>query len=197
MTSPPSPAEARQRLHGFAAGLGDDIATAAELGTDLILTCLGQAALSYVVARGLGVPAMGAYVVPSVPSAQLVLPRAQVPPGAGPAEILASGQQLLDGARAVYADVLPGLAARVGLPARAADEVWDGWLGQTGRPIYLGYSPAVVPRPADWARERGRRGLLVAAGPAHLAARRGAARLPRRRAASGLHRVRQHGGRRG
>jgi UDP:flavonoid glycosyltransferase YjiC (YdhE family) len=50
----------------------------------------------------------------------------------------------------VYGEVLPGLCRRLGLPPDAAETVWEQWLGYRGWPICLGYSTAVVPRPADW-----------------------------------------------
>ena len=60
--------------------VADDIAEAAQQGTDLILTCLGQAPLSLLVATAFGVPSMGVYLVPSVPTAEFPLP------GAAPAD---------------------------------------------------------------------------------------------------------------
>jgi sterol 3beta-glucosyltransferase len=136
----------------FVSGIGDDIARAAQLGTDIILTCLGQAPLSYLVASALGVPSMGVYLVPSVPTQEFALPGAATlaDDELGQLDYRAAGQRLLDGARRVYVDALPRLARRLGLSREACHTVWDEWLGQSGWPISLGYSSTIVPRPADW-----------------------------------------------
>jgi len=136
----------RRATSDFLAGIGDDIAEAAQLGTDLILTCLGQTPLSTLVAAGFGVPSMGVYLAPSVPTAEFRMP-GSAPDGV---DNLTAGRQLLNRGRALYAEILPRLGRRLGLPEAACEEVWDHWLGSSGWPICLGYSPAVVPRPADW-----------------------------------------------
>ena len=141
----------RQATAAFVSGIGEDITRAAQLGTDIILTCLGQAPLSYLVASALGVPSMGVYLAPSVPTQEFLLPGATLTAGErGRMGNRAAGQRLLDGARGIYAEVLPRLARRLCLPQVACDTVWDAWLGQSGWPISLGYSPAIVPRPVDW-----------------------------------------------
>jgi sterol 3beta-glucosyltransferase len=135
----------------FMSGIGDDIARAARLGTDVILTCLGQAPLSYLVASALGVPSMGVYLAPSVPAQEFALPGATLAGDEpGRTDHRAAGQRLLERARGIYVEVLPRLAHRLGLAQEACDMVWDEWLGQSGWPISLGYSPAILPRPADW-----------------------------------------------
>jgi sterol 3beta-glucosyltransferase len=134
----------------FLAGIGDDIAEAAQLGTDVILTCLGQTPLSTLVAAAFGVPSMGVYLAPSVPTAEFPMPGSAPAGGHGALDNRAAGRQLLDRGRTVYADVLPRLGRRLGLPRDASETVWDHWLGSSGWPICSGYSPAVVPRPADW-----------------------------------------------
>jgi sterol 3beta-glucosyltransferase len=150
-SQPASLADVREATMGFLAGIGDGITDAAQLGTDVILTCLGQAPLSLLVAAGFGVPSMGVYLLPSVPTAAFPLP------GSSPAggdrdqtDNRADGRRRLEGTRTLYADVLPPLARRLGLPQDACETVWDQWLGQSGWPISHGFSSAVVPRPADW-----------------------------------------------
>lgn len=61
-----------------------------------------------------------------------------------------AGRQILDRARNVYADVLPRLTRRLGLSPDTTERILDQWLGTSGWPISLGYSPAVVPGPKDW-----------------------------------------------
>lgn len=60
----------------FLTGLGDGIVDAVEQGTDVVLTCLGQAPLSLLAADALGLPSMGVYLIPSIPTDRFALPRA-------------------------------------------------------------------------------------------------------------------------
>jgi sterol 3beta-glucosyltransferase len=144
---PGSEADRRRSTIDFVSAISDDIVRAVELGTDVILTCLGQTPLSWLVAMGFGVPCMGVYLAPAVPTREFPMP-GSAPPDDG--DNRAAGQRMLDQARTIYADVLPRLSRRLGLPEDAGEAVWDRWFGTSGLPISLGYSPAVVPRPADW-----------------------------------------------
>jgi sterol 3beta-glucosyltransferase len=144
-----APSEGRTATRDFVSSMGHDIADAAELGTDVILTCLGQTPLSLLVAESLGVPSMGVYLAPAVPTREFPMP-GQPPDDAPDPDHRTAGRQMLARGRTVYADVLPPLTRRLRLPADSVDRVWDRWLGDSGWPISLGYSPAVVPRPDDW-----------------------------------------------
>jgi sterol 3beta-glucosyltransferase len=148
---PGSEAASRTATHDFVSSIGDDIVHAAELGTDIILTCLGQGPLSCLVAEGFGVPSMGVYLAPSVPTGEFPMPGStRAGEDLGPMRNRAAGRRVLDNARTIYADVLPRMGRRLGLPPEACDTVWDQWLGEAGWPISHGFSPAIVPRPADW-----------------------------------------------
>ena len=131
------------------AEMGDDIADAAQLGTDIILTCMGQTPLSSLVAAAFGVPSMGVYLAPSVPTAEFPMPGSAPAGDHGARDNRAAGQQLLDRGRRSTPRFSPACADGWGCPD-ASETVWDHWLGSSGWPICLGYSPAVVPRPADW-----------------------------------------------
>jgi sterol 3beta-glucosyltransferase len=144
---PGSEADRRRATIDFVSAISDDIVHAAELGADVILTCLGQTPLSWLVATGFGVPSMGVYLAPAVPTAEFPMP-GSVKPDDG--DNRAAGQRMLDQARTIYADVLPRLSRRLGLPEDAGEAVWGRWFGTPGLPISLGYSAAIVPRPADW-----------------------------------------------
>nr|WP_269327262.1 glycosyltransferase [Kineosporia mesophila] len=133
-------------MSDFLDGVADGIVDAAGQGTDVMVTCLGQAPVSLLVADALGVPSLGAYLIPSIPTDQFALPRATWS-GAGHR---ADGRRMMSGARRHYIDVLPRLARRLGLASSAVDGIWERWLGDNGWPICLGYSPSVVPRPSDW-----------------------------------------------
>ncbi len=144
---PGSEADRRQATIDFVSAISDDLVHAAELGTDVILTCLGQTPLSWLVAMGSGVPCLGVYLAPAVPTAEFPMPGSPKPDDG---DNLAAGQRMLDQARTIYADVLPRLSRRLALPGDAGEAFWGRWFGTPGLPVSLGYSPAVVPRPADW-----------------------------------------------
>jgi sterol 3beta-glucosyltransferase len=142
--------EARTATRDFVSAIGDDIAEAADLGTDVVLTCLGQTPLSSLVAEGLGVPSMGVYLAPAVPTREFPMPGSREASDDPGLDNRTAGRQILDRARNVYADVLPRLTRRLGLSPDTTERILDQWLGTSGWPISLGYSPAVVPRPKDW-----------------------------------------------
>ena len=92
------------------------------------------------------IPSLGVYLAPGVPTREFPPPGW---PGTGqpsPADNIAAGRELLARTGSLYADVLRGLRARLDLPAPTvqAPSPPDDW------PICHGFSPAVVPRPADW-----------------------------------------------
>jgi sterol 3beta-glucosyltransferase len=147
----PSGETARRRaIADFLSGIGDDLVDAAELGADVILTCQGQTPLSTLVAAAFDLPSMGTYLAPSLPTAEFVMPGATPPAGDGAPDYRAVGRQMLNRGRRLYEEALPLLARRLGVSRSTSETVWEHWLGSSGWPICLGYSPAVVPRPADW-----------------------------------------------
>jgi sterol 3beta-glucosyltransferase len=132
----------------FLEGLGEGILIAAGQGVDIVLTALGPAPLSRLAAEALGLPSLGTYLAPAVPTGQFALPGLPQPGAAGPAANLAAGRALLAGAGALYAGILPRLRDRLGLPAGGGGQAEGAaW------PICHGFSPLVVPRPADWPSE--------------------------------------------
>jgi sterol 3beta-glucosyltransferase len=153
-----SPEQARSETVRFLEGLGEGIVTAANQAADVVLTALGPAPLSRLAAEALGLPSLGTYLAPAVPTGEFALPGLPQPGETDPAANLAAGHALLAGAGSLYAGILPRLRARLGLPpeptagqapglrvrGRAADAAW---------PVCHGFSPLVVPRPADWPPE--------------------------------------------
>ena len=73
----PSPEAARSVFADFLRHLGDGLIAATAAGTDLIVTAFGPAPLSRVVAEGFGIPSIGAYLVPAVPTADSRCPAAR------------------------------------------------------------------------------------------------------------------------
>ncbi len=184
-TAAPSPEAARSVFAAFLDELGDGVLAAAAAGADVLLTAFGPAPLGRLVAEGLGIPSVGVYLAPGVPTREFPPPGW---PNAGqlsPADNLAAGREVLSRTGSLYADVLWRLRARLDLPAATAEPPAD-W------PVCHGFSPAVVPRPADWPATRARHRILVAGPAAGMAAPGSARRLPRGRSPSGVRRVRQH-----
>lgn len=142
-TAAPSPEAARSVFAAFLDELGDGVTAAVAAGTDLLLTAFGPAPVSRLVADGFGIPSLGVYLAPGVPTREFPPPGWPVTGLPSPAENLAAGRELLARTGSLYADVLRRLRARFDLPAEAAGPP-DDW------PICHGFSPAVVPRPADW-----------------------------------------------
>lgn len=135
-TAAPSPEAARSVFAAFLDDLGDGVLAAASAGTDVVLTAFGPAPLSRLVAAALGIPGIGVFLVPGVPTREFP------PPGAPPAaDNLAAGREMLARTDALYADVLQRMRARLDLPATTPSGDW---------PICHGFSPAVLPRPGDW-----------------------------------------------
>src|SRR4051794_22699017 len=142
-TAAPSPEAARSVFAGFLDELGEGVFAAAAAGADILLTAFGPAPLGRLVAEGLGVPSVGLYLAPGVPTREFPPPGWPATGQLSPADNLAAGRELLARTGSLYADVLRRLRVRLDLPAEPTDAPQD-W------PICHGFSPAVVPRPADW-----------------------------------------------
>ncbi|MFE0171208.1 glycosyltransferase [Streptomyces sp. NPDC059002] len=132
----------------FVRKLGDGLADAAERGTDLLVLSTTTAPLGRQLAEAMGLPALGAYLQPAHPTREF-------PPVVGGTRSLGGfGNRLLGRfsqrmVNRVYADAVRDLRARLALPAERPGTV----LARQERehPAVLhGFSPAVVPRPADW-----------------------------------------------
>jgi hypothetical protein len=77
----------------------------------VILTGLGQAPFSLLVADALGLPGLGVYLLPSVRTDEFALPRAT---WSGEGHRV-DGLRMMSGARRHYLDLLPRLDRRYGL----------------------------------------------------------------------------------
>jgi UDP:flavonoid glycosyltransferase YjiC (YdhE family) len=160
-----SPEQARSDTVRFLERLGEGIVAAADQAADVVLTALGPAPLTRLAAEALGLPSMGTYLAPAVATGEFALPGLPQNGAADPAENLAAGHALLAGARSLYAGILPLLRARLRLPAEpTADRTTGGQAtgsqvvgvdgaADTAWPVCHGFSPLVVPRPADWPPE--------------------------------------------
>ena len=145
-TAAPSPEAARSVFAAFLDELGEGVPAAAAAGTDILLTAFGPAPLSRLVADGFGIPSLGVYLAPGVPTREFPPPGWPASGQPSPADNIAAGRELLARTGSLHADVLRRLRARLDLPAATpvAPSPPADW------PICHGFSPAVVPRPADW-----------------------------------------------
>jgi sterol 3beta-glucosyltransferase len=124
------------------------ILASARAGADLLLCNAATAPLGIHVAEGLGLPSMGVYLAPPGPTREF-------PPVYIPASLGALGNRaawrVVDGMADAFLVSKPAkrLRAELGLTPitpralrkRQAAQAW---------PIACGFSPAVVPQPADW-----------------------------------------------
>ncbi|MFJ6378794.1 glycosyltransferase [Kitasatospora sp. NPDC092039] len=142
------------RAAAFIGQLGDALADAAAPGADLLLLGTTTAPLGWHLAEAMEVPSAGVYLQPTLPTREF-------PPVVGGGRSLGSWGNRAAGALGLrvvdrlHAEAARRLRSRLGLPA----------LSQTARrraveranwPVLHGFSPTVVPRPADW-----REGLRV------------------------------------
>jgi UDP:flavonoid glycosyltransferase YjiC (YdhE family) len=136
-TAAPTAADAQAVFAAFLDELADGVLDAATGGTDILLTAFGPAPLSRAVAGMLDIPSLGVYLAPGVPTRQFAPPGW---PGADhmtPAENLAAGESAATRSAALYASALRRLH-------HDPSDLSHDW------PICHGFSPAVVPKPADW-----------------------------------------------
>lgn len=142
-----SPQEVLAVMTEFMDGLADGVVAAAD-GSDLLLTAFGPSTLSRVAGELYGVPVLGTYLVPAFATREFPLAGAQCVGDLGPEGNLEAGQAMLRGGHALLGGVAARLRERLGLPAALDPEP----LGHNGCVLH-GFSPLVVPRPADWPSE--------------------------------------------
>src|SRR5919206_2232429 len=144
-TAAPSPQAAHSVFAEFLDQLGEGVTAAVAAGSDILLTAFGPAPLGRLVAEGFGIPSLGVYLAPGVPTREFPPPGWPATGQVSPADNIAAGRELLARTGSLYADVLRRMRARLDLPGAAqAQSPPEHW------PICHGFSPAVVPRPADW-----------------------------------------------
>ncbi|MGW4462731.1 glycosyltransferase [Micromonospora sp. NPDC004704] len=132
----------------FVDELGDGIQVAAEPGVDLLLCSTTTAPLGYSVAERHGVPSMGAFLQPLQPTREFppMVLGARSLGGWGNRNAARLAQVI---ARRVYANASRRLRTRLGLPPTRLHTLLEAATAR-GWPIQHGFSPSVLPRPADW-----------------------------------------------
>ncbi|MGN5379478.1 glycosyltransferase [Streptomyces lasalocidi] len=147
-----SPAEARAVMTTFLDDLASGVVDAVAGGADLLLTAFGPAAFSRAAGEAFGVPVLGTYLAPAFATREFALPGA-APADAdlGPEANLAAGWAVLRRGDLLFADAATRLRDRLGLPAGRPSARAGPSAPLTHRgPVLHGFSPLVVPRPADW-----------------------------------------------
>jgi UDP:flavonoid glycosyltransferase YjiC (YdhE family) len=142
----PSHEDVRAFFGEFLVELSDGVLAAAAADTDLLLTAFGPGPLCRLVAEGLGIPSLGVYLAPGVPTREYPPAGWLVTEQLSPDDKLAAGRRMFAQTGPPYTDALQRLRDTLDLPAADPDAPSppEGW------PICHGFSPAVVPRPADW-----------------------------------------------
>ncbi|MFF6987616.1 nucleotide disphospho-sugar-binding domain-containing protein [Streptomyces sp. NPDC010273] len=132
----------------------DDLLTAAR-SSEVLLLSSSLGPLGHAIAEGLSLPSMGVYLQPIAPTGEFA------PPVLGGGSWGAVGNRVAGrgvnrAVEHVFAAAVPELRTRLGLPrtrpgAALRTRERRNW------PVHHGFSPLIVPRPADW-----RPGLTVA-----------------------------------
>ncbi len=152
-----SPASVLRFAHATeraALSLVDGVLGAVDLKADLVLLSALAAPLGRVVADYHAIPSMGVFLQPDTPtSAYSPCTAPWKPPGYANRLRGRAANAVLD---ALYGTAVRGLHARLGLPHRSGHRL-RAERERVGWPIWHGFSPTVLPRPADW-----RPGLAVA-----------------------------------
>ncbi|MGP4020796.1 glycosyltransferase [Saccharopolyspora sp. 5N708] len=145
--SPRFMAQRIKRTTRYFNAVGRGVLDVAKQGADVLLQC-GTVPFGYHVAKGLGIPSMGVYLQPIEPSGDFPPILFHTARSIGQRGNRTLGHLALASLFPVNR-VVNELRVELGLPrvgalqALAAQQV-ERW------PIFHGYSPAVLPRPADW-----------------------------------------------
>ncbi|WP_250035456.1 glycosyltransferase [Paractinoplanes maris] len=126
--------------------LGRAMAEAARQADVLLLTPAGW--IGGHVAEGLGLPSMGVYLQPMTPTREFP-PSTVTTRSLGPRGNRAAARAVLEWGQQPYKSGVRTLRAELGLPP-IGHRQWLRDLDAAGWPICYGYSPHVVPQPADW-----------------------------------------------
>lgn len=122
---------------------------AARFGTDVLVPANLTAIGGYHIAQGLGLPSLGLALAPVNPT-RAFPPSVLTARSLGRWGNLAAGQALIALGSPVLARPVQELRAELGLPRISARQAVFGQQDASRWPVFHGFSPSVVPRPADW-----------------------------------------------
>ena len=140
-TAAHSPEAAQSVFAAFLDELAEGVITATVAGTDILLTAFGPAPLGRLVAEGLGIPSLGVYLAPGVPTREFPPPGWPVIGQPSPADNLAAGRELLARTGSLYADVLRRMRARLDVPAATAEAASHRMAGRSATASARQWSP--------------------------------------------------------
>ncbi|WP_189913845.1 glycosyltransferase [Kitasatospora xanthocidica] len=127
----------------FMPALGDGIVEAVALGTDLLLTTSTTSALGQVAAEAAGLPTIGLFLQPMAPTREFAPAVTGTRSLSRPGNLLA-GHAVQAATDQLFVPAVRGLRRRLGLPPLGIARA------RRAHPVLHGFSPTVVPRPADW-----------------------------------------------
>ncbi|MGQ4389528.1 glycosyltransferase [Streptomyces sp. SAS_270] len=127
--------------------LADDLIEAARV-SDVLLLAASVAPLGYAVAEGLSLPSVGVHLQPLAPTREFAPPLTAVRSW-GPTVNRAAGYGVNLAVDQVFAATVRTLRTRLGLSGTGPGAAQRRRERQ-GAPVFHGFSPLVVPRPADW-----------------------------------------------
>lgn len=122
---------------------------AARSGTDVLLPANLTAIGGFHIAAGLGLPSIGLVLAPVNPT-RAFPPSVLTARSLGRWGNLAAGRALVALGSPVLAGPVRELRAELGLPRLSARQAVFGQQDTSRWPVFHGFSPSVVPRPADW-----------------------------------------------
>ncbi|MFI6152724.1 glycosyltransferase [Kitasatospora sp. NPDC051170] len=127
----------------FMPALGEGIVEATALGADLLLTSSATDPLGQVAAEASGIPSLGLHLQPLSPTREFA-PAVTGARSLGALGNLLAGYAVQAGTDQLFAPAVRELRRRLGLPGVGVAGA------RRGHPVLHGFSPTVVPRPADW-----------------------------------------------
>ncbi|MGW8973037.1 glycosyltransferase [Streptomyces platensis] len=130
--------------------MADAVTEACAAGAEVVLLSSGLAPLGLVAAEGLGLPSLGVFLQPLAPTREFP-PVIFDMPSMGPFANRAAARCAESLLTRAFATGVRHLERRLGVSPAALERRRATW------PVQHGFSPVVVPRPADW-----RRGMEVA-----------------------------------
>lgn len=130
--------------------MADAVTEACAAGAEVVLLSSALAPLGLVAAEGLGLPSLGVFLQPLAPTREFP-PVIFDMPSMGPFTNRAAARCAESLLTRAFAPGVRHLERRLGVPPAALERRRATW------PVQHGFSPVVVPRPADW-----RRGMEVA-----------------------------------
>ncbi|MEU8916573.1 MULTISPECIES: glycosyltransferase [Streptomyces] len=123
--------------------MADAVAEACASGAEVVLLSSSLAPLGLVAAEGLGLPSLGVFLQPLAPTREFP-PVIFDMPSMGPFTNRAAARCAESLLTRAFAPGVRHLQRRLGVPPAALERRRATW------PVQHGFSPVVVPRPADW-----------------------------------------------